>query len=167
MREWRICSGRWISQGLIGALLVSGCAGLQWQEAPPPQPDGPSIVTVPLPPRANPALVAKKMVAKNPNAKALIAAAMAEPRVNEDDLLYQMGLLLLSPEIADRDGAERIFRRLIKRVPTSPYQRAAKTLLSLLAQLDELESNNKSLREDMRKILDIDLESERLRRATP
>ncbi len=159
---------RWASLGLAATLaLASGCANMEWQ-IPPPGPDEPPAIAAPQPvPQADPAQVAGEIMADVSDVKVLMDLAGVDPRVDEDVLLYQMGLLLLAPDRADSGGAKKVLTRLVKQFPNSPHRRAADTLLALLARLNALEADNASLHEDMRKILDIDLESERQRRATP
>ncbi len=113
------------------------------------------------------ALVADKLVATGEeiDAEAVITKALADQRTNEDDLLYHVALLLLSPKISDRDGARLVLNRLLESYPNSPRRRAANTLLTLLDRLAELEADNASLRQDLNQILDIDLEAERARHA--
>ena len=85
----------------------------------------------------------------------------------EDELLYRLGMLRLSPMITDHAGARAAFSRITDGYPDSPYRDAARAILGLIDQMDAYKAENASLREDLKKILDIDLEAERLRRGGP
>jgi tetratricopeptide (TPR) repeat protein len=96
-------------------------------------------------------------------ALALLDAALKAESVPEDEGLYWVAVLRLSPPISDKEGARNTLRELVKLHPDGARGRAAATLLSLLDKVEILEADNASLHKDLKRLLDIDVEAQRKR----
>jgi tetratricopeptide (TPR) repeat protein len=96
-------------------------------------------------------------------ALALLNAALKAESVPEDEGLYWVAVLRLSPPISDKEGARNTLRELVKLHPDGARGRAAATLLSLLDKVEILEADNASLHKDLKRLLDIDVEAQRKR----
>jgi hypothetical protein len=96
-------------------------------------------------------------------ALALLDAALKAESVPEDEGLYWVAVLRLSPPISDTEGARHALRDLVQRHPDGARGRAAATLLSLLDKVETLEADNASLHKDLKRLLDIDVEAQRKR----
>jgi hypothetical protein len=96
-------------------------------------------------------------------ALALLDAALKSETVPEDEGLYWVGVLRLSPPISDRTGARKALADLVRLHPDGARGHAAATLLGLLDQVDSLGAENASLQKDLKRLLDIDVEAQRKR----
>jgi len=96
-------------------------------------------------------------------ALALLDAALESETVPEDEGLYWIGVLRLSPPVSDRAGARKALADLVRLHPDGARGHAAVTLLGLLDKVDSLEGENASLQKDLKRLLDIDVEAQRKR----
>ncbi|MBI5137115.1 MAG: hypothetical protein HZA24_07225 [Nitrospirae bacterium] len=146
----------WPAALLCAAVLASGCASLEWRTPSSREP-------VPDDPVGGARLLAREAPA---DAAALLRSALAEGRAPADALLFELGLVLLAPGIDDRPAARAAFDKLISAHPASPHRAAALGLRALLDQAKALQADNAALRDDLKRIMDIDLETQRQRRGT-
>jgi len=154
------------------AVTLSGCTLLQ----PRPAGDAGQDTAAPVPATANavqppPVRVAavdgaRSLVSKgrHQDAVAELERALARKSGAEDVLLLELGMVLASPEVADYPRAREVLNQLLKKHPRSTHRHAAHALADLLEKLDKLNADNEALRQDLKQILDIDLEAERRRR---
>lgn len=96
-------------------------------------------------------------------ALALLDAALKAESVPEEEGLYWVAVLRLSPPVSDREGARRALTELVQRHPDGARGRAAASLLDLLDEVDRLSTENASLQKDLKRLLDIDVEAQRKR----
>lgn len=173
--------------GLLVCFLAAGCAGMHtggWfgrqpaaENEPPPVPEAASEVV----PQVTVPVAAGSEAAPNPvqEAEALIdggqtdAALTLLKRTLEDgtapteDALYWIAVLSFAPPISDRAQGEAALERLTSEFPDGERRHAAAALKALADERDQLEADNASLKEDLQKLLNIDVEAQRQRRATP
>jgi hypothetical protein len=162
--------------GLLLALWggqVWGCAPL-FHAAPPPAPN--AEAAAPPAPRApaGPEGVRETGAVERALALAdagrpqagliLLKGALQAGTAPEEDALYWIGMLSLAPPVSDRAGGREALAALVKRHPDGARGRAAAALLALLEEVDRLEAENASLHQDMKQLLDIDVEAQKKRR---
>lgn len=98
------------------------------------------------------------------DAVGVLEAALQTGAAPEEEALYWLGILRLALPVPDRAGGREALERLARRFPDGARGQAASGLLTLLDELDRLTADNAALREDLKKLLDIDVEAQRKRR---
>lgn len=87
---------------------------------------------------------------------ALFEEALGRPGAPQAALRYNLALFVLRTDPNGKTRARAELEKLLADHPRSPYQASAEALLSLIKEMA-------SLQEDLRKIVDIDVEAERRR----
>lgn len=161
-----------LAAGLLLALaagLLSACGPFNRMHAPADR------TTAASRPEMGPAAAG----APGPVARALALAEAGQPRdavrileaaveagdAPEDEALYWLGILRLAPPVSDRAGGREALDRLARRHPDGALGHAAAGLVQLLDDVERLGTDNTALREDLKKLLDIDVEAQRKRQS--
>jgi len=110
---------------------------------------------------------ARALVAKGRHQEALAALdrALSQHKGQEDAVLMEKAVILASAEVADYPHAQEALDLLLRKHPRSTYGPLAATLADVLARLRKSAQDNEALRQDLKQILDIDMEAERRRRS--
>ncbi len=131
------------------ALFATGCVNVQ--------------LLLPLGPEGERAVAkAQKLVNSDRHLEAIttLETALKTESPWEDELLYRLGVILVTPEVADHDRAREVFRQLLTEHPDSPRRLSAEALTTVLNRLSAVET-------DLKQIVDIDVEAERQRQREP
>ena len=83
-----------------------------------------------------------------------------------DDALYQTAYteIYFKNAAADPGTAVKDFQRLIQKYPDSPWKGPAQNWVSFLAQAESLRTETEKLKNDLQRLLDLDMQSEKKRR---
>jgi len=65
---------------------------------------------------------------------------------------------------SDYGMAEKDFQKLIQKYPNSPWKDPAQNWLSFLTQMELLKADKEKLKDDLQRLLDLDMQSEKKRR---
>ncbi|MFQ5508870.1 MAG: hypothetical protein ACE5FN_05990 [Leptospirillia bacterium] len=85
--------------------------------------------------------------------------------VSQGDVVrFEMVMLLILPEVRDYDRAHLLADQIILQFPDSPYRQWARAMDSLIEDRAQLMQDREEVREDLKRVLDIDVEAERARR---
>ncbi len=156
--------------GLAGCALPSG----QWRWPYVPMTESPSAASVP----SEEAMETVERLLGEDRPDGLIRTLrQVQSKAGEDETLYQLGLLLLTPRVGDFQGAQEAMTLLLARYPDSPRKRSAEAVARLLKTLEKtnkslskmgvenrvLRSKVRAIQADMERIVNIDLETERQR----
>lgn len=97
----------------------------------------------------------------------LLKRTLEDGTAPTEDALYWIAVLSFAPPISDRAQGEAALDRLITEFPNGERRHAAAALKALADESDQLKADNASLKEDLQKLLNIDVEAQKQRRATP
>jgi len=141
--------------------------------APAEPAEGPITVPVPSPEAAAPGVQdpveeARALVARDQvdAAMALLKRTLADGTASAEDALYWIAVLSFGPPISDPEQGSAALSRLLDEYPDGAHRHEAKALKVLLDRVDQLQADNASLKGDLQKLLNIDVEAQRQRRGT-
>jgi hypothetical protein len=153
----------------LGTALLPGCA--QWRAMHAPAAEPPVAYRSEMGPAASgaPGPVTRALALADAGqgfdaVRALEEAVEAADPPNVE-ALYWLGILRLAPPVSDRAGGRDALERVTRHDPDGALGHAAAGLLALLDEVDRLGTDNTALREDLKKLLDIDVEAQRKRQA--
>jgi len=172
----------------LAGLLAAGCTGMHimgWSRHPAPENAPPEVpeaasevapqvsipVAAPAGPEAapNPVQEAEALIdgGQEDAALTLLKRTLEDGTAPTEDALYWIAVLSFAPPISDRAQGEAALKRLVSEFPDGERRHAAAALKALADESAELEADNAALKEDLQKLLNIDVEAQRQRRATP
>jgi hypothetical protein len=153
----------------LGAAVLPACA--QWRAMHAPAGESTVAYRSEMGPAASgaPGPVTRALALANAG-QGFDAVRVLEEAVEAQDppsveALYWLGVLRLAPPVSDRAGGRDALERVTRREPDGALGHVAAGLLTLLDEVDRLGTDNAALREDLKKLLDIDVEAQRKRQA--
>jgi hypothetical protein len=99
-------------------------------------------------------------------AMALLKRTLADGTAPAEDALYWIAVLSFSPPISDPARGRAAVDRLLAEFPDGKRRHEAAALKSLMDETDRLTADNATLKGDLQKLLNIDVEAQRQRRGS-